>query len=222
MSTRTIEHPLNQEAIDYITKHCRTGTLEDYYLGTICRQGHNFGGSGFSLKRKKSRTCLQCSRTATHQFYSKDRVEHPLNQEAIDYINKMCRTLTTEDFYFGPICKNGHEFGNSGFSLRNKRTGICHECNSEGVRRHYEKNRESQLACQLRYRQRRKALLNQEEINYLAKHIKKPHLFFLGTLCHRGHDFNSSGKSIRYKSNGICVECHVTEQRRKSDGKKAS
>jgi hypothetical protein len=30
---------------------------------------------------------------------------------------------------------------------------------------------------------------------------------YLGSLCKRKHNWNNTGKSLRYKSNGGCVEC---------------
>ena len=29
----------------------------------------------------------------------------------------------------------------------------------------------------------------------------------LGVLCHRGHEYKNTGKSLRYKKNGDCIEC---------------
>lgn len=33
--------------------------------------------------------------------------------------------------------------------------------------------------------------------------------FYLGKLCIRGHDYNGTGKNLRYKSNSNCVECRI-------------
>lgn len=32
--------------------------------------------------------------------------------------------------------------------------------------------------------------------------------FYLGSLCKRGHDYESTGKSLRYKNRRDCIECH--------------
>jgi 5-methylcytosine-specific restriction endonuclease McrA len=34
-----------------------------------------------------------------------------------------------------------------------------------------------------------------------------PEKFYLGKLCPRGHDWNGTGRSLRYRSNTICTEC---------------
>ncbi len=37
--------------------------------------------------------------------------------------------------------------------------------------------------------------------------------YFLGLLCKRGHDFQGTGLSQRYKKNQVCVECALMRSR---------
>lgn len=39
---------------------------------------------------------------------------------------------------------------------------------------------------------------------------------YLGLLCPKGHDFEGTGKSLRYSKNQVCVECQRESMRRKS------
>jgi len=40
-----------------------------------------------------------------------------------------------------------------------------------------------------------------------------PEYKYLGFLCERGHDFEGTGMSLRYKSNGGCIECKKEDQK---------
>ena len=43
--------------------------------------------------------------------------------------------------------------------------------------------------------------------------------YYLGKLCHRNHDYKTTGKSLRYKSNYYCVECKkITSNEKKQNG----
>lgn len=42
-------------------------------------------------------------------------------------------------------------------------------------------------------------------------------LYFLGPLCRHGHDWNDTGKSLRYKSSRNCVQCRLDAARKEYD-----
>lgn len=42
---------------------------------------------------------------------------------------------------------------------------------------------------------------------------------FLGRLCERGHEYENTGKTLRYKKSGSCVKC-TQENRRKAAAKR--
>jgi uncharacterized CHY-type Zn-finger protein len=44
------------------------------------------------------------------------------------------------------------------------------------------------------------------------------HKYYLGKMCHNGHDFHELGKSLRYKTNRVCTKCGT--KRRAIDKKK--
>ena len=41
--------------------------------------------------------------------------------------------------------------------------------------------------------------------------------YCLGTLCKRGHDYEGTGMSLRYKSNGDCILCHKIYGKKRED-----
>ena len=44
---------------------------------------------------------------------------------------------------------------------------------------------------------------------------------YVGVLCKRGHDYNSTGKSLRYRANNTCVVCAAGHSRKHSKTDKA-
>jgi len=94
--------------------------------------------------------------------------------------------------YVGDLCKRGHEYQNTGGTLRS--AGQCIECKRiEGKERHRknpEKNREAQ-----------KRFSDSITENYLGK------------PCYRNHLYGDTGKTLR-GSDGTCVECKKIHAKR--------
>lgn len=78
------------------------------------------------------------------------------------------------------LCGRQHDYEGTGQSLRNGK-GDCVECMKENVRRHHQ------------------ARLIRASGNIGATE--------LGSLCRRGHEFESTGASLRKIKNQVCVEC---------------
>lgn len=95
-----------------------------YYLGNICRREHNWNDSGFSLRRKNGRECIECAKqdTRTHRDNVKSLV--------CDF---------GEKFYLSKICPHSHEWNGTGQSLRYKSNSLCVVCRKEYFQSNKEK-----------------------------------------------------------------------------------
>ena len=86
--------------------------------------------------------------------------------------------MEKEVHYLGKLCKNNHEYENSGETLRFISDRSCVECKKL---RQAERNRK-----------------RKEDIN---------EAFYVGGLCINNHKFEGEDKSLRYVSNNVCLEC---------------
>lgn len=125
---------------------------EKFILGSLCKRGHEFQGTGGSLRYKhangKAAGCTECRK---------------LNAETF----KQNQPQQTEKFILGSLCKRRHEFESTGQSLRYaKGTHQCVQCSKENgsdyrskhpdkikeySRQYYEANREAFLEYRSRY-----------------------------------------------------------------------
>lgn len=122
-------------------------------------------------------------------------------------------------FMLGTLCKYGHEWGNTGKSLRYlKATHNCLECNKiankqrflkETAQRHEGVKYLPSCNCAKCMTARR------QERAELARQLPpfNTDLMQLGRLCDRNHDYHGSGKSLRYIKDRGCVECGKQKQR---------
>lgn len=86
----------------------------------------------------------------------------------------------------GSLCLRSHDHEGTGMSLRSVR-GSCLECMKESTKKHYA------------------IRVERMELTPGARE--------LGALCKRGHDYECTGKSLRFKRNQVCVECSKIHQR---------
>lgn len=89
-------------------------------------------------------------------------------------------------YRLGRLCKNGHDFNGLSQSIRYISSGHCVDCLHKG--KPYIKREKETVPDHLL-----------EKFDSLA--------FRLGSLCHQGHDFEGTGKSLRYINNGGCEDC---------------
>lgn len=97
-------------------------------------------------------------------------------------------------FRLGRVCKNGHDFNGLNQSIRYISNGRCIDCKTSS--RPYLKR----------------------EKNPISDHLLGTFdslVFRLSTLCSQRHDFGETGKSLRYVSSGVCVECHKIYQQKR-------
>ena len=84
-----------------------------FKLGTLCKRGHDYEGTGQSL-RDLQRRCVECNRILQQEYYAE-------TQLASSYFNR-------KRLQIGILCKFGHEFNGTGGSLRRKSDNFCVKC----------------------------------------------------------------------------------------------
>lgn len=114
------------------------------------------------------------------------------------------REFNPKKHYLGRICKNGHNWQDTGHSIRFIKTRTCLDCSLERVKSRYYA---SEKAVRAERRQQKK----QGKIEKLGKEAIaygfNPKVFFLGSLCIHGHEWQDSGQSLRRVRDYSCEEC---------------
>ncbi len=99
---------------------------EKHFLGGLCGRGHDHNETGFSLKNTQTRSCVECKKLTERSR------------------RKLDKTILTEEigdrFVLGQLCRRGHDYKNTGFSLRRICNNCCVKC-SEASNVEYEKRR---------------------------------------------------------------------------------
>jgi hypothetical protein len=163
---------------------------EKFKLGKLCKRGHDWEGTGKTLKYVRNTQCPTCRGVKNIDFAPvKTDPEILFSEHNID----------PSRFRLGKICPNNHEWENTGKSLRTKNTGACIICSP---RKH--------LSAREEFPQ---TLFSEEEkIQFLQDHDIDPNLFYLTPVCKNRHNWMSTGFSLRMirKDNNIgsCVDCH--------------
>ena len=96
--------------------------------------------------------------------------------------------------YLGKLCKRGHDWHNTGKSLKYYANNTCVICNKEYSRELWRKNHPG--------------------FRPQAKPIRVNKCTYLGTLCKKHHNYKNTGMSLRTNS-GDCIECE--KERRKAN-----
>ena len=86
--------------------------------------------------------------------------------------------MENKKFYLGGMCKNNHEFENTGKTLRFKSDRSCVECKKI-----------------------------KEKENKEKRNLENDGKFYVGNLCDKGHNHNGENYSLRYTSSNDCIEC---------------
>lgn len=99
-------------------------------------------------------------------------------------------TFDAEKHYLGKLCCRGHEWELTGKSIRYQKSYGCVVCEQE---RNRKRNHISWIK-----------KVQQEGID-----CSEIGAYYLGALCRRGHDWEGSGKSLRYQCDTKCVRCRL-------------
>lgn len=154
---------------------------EKFKLGKLCKRGHDWEGTGRSLRYKKDCNCTACRGILDpgSDGVKKDLYNDELLNAGIDI----------SVFKLGRLCKRSHDWNNTGLTLRYRGEGAtCVECTCNA-------HIYNPLEC------------SPEESLMIQKAGYNPDNFALGTLCKNSHDWQDTGKSLRYKRDRACVDC---------------
>jgi hypothetical protein len=178
----------------------RNNVIDDkYYLGDLCGRGCEYEQSGKSLRYLSGGGCVECNRALSssvekREYNFKWKQNH---KEHISAYNRSYRGSQTgvrvqalapvpefdqRRYYLGRICKLGHDWEETGGSLRLRWSGRCWQCLKQW---------------QISQRKPRRTKIR---IVIASK-------YYLGSLCHKEHNYESTGKSLRYLSSDTCVAC---------------
>ena len=114
---------------------------EKYKLGSLCKRGHDYEETGYSLRRIKGSTCVECAKLNNRKYFlgnkeklreyskqwksdkrkrlknsSKDR--NKKKDPAIEKILSRVKPFDTDKFHLGVLCKRNHDYEGTGYSLR--------------------------------------------------------------------------------------------------------
>jgi hypothetical protein len=141
---------------------------EKHYLGTLCKRGHDYEGTGKSIRYKRNRGCVKCdllrnSDRETKKRKAKWHLENKHRRKLYFLVCEWCgegfscpsknqrcccpqhgnliKSYEAEQrkvpidhdmgevkAYFGSLCDRGHDYNNTGHSLRDLQKGQCLEC----------------------------------------------------------------------------------------------
>jgi len=163
------------------------------YLGRLCKKGHDYLGTGKSLRRVGHGTCVICGQINS-------QVKEPL--VPIKFWIEQTKTLRPDidinKFYLGSLCSKEHNFE----GLRRLSSRICLQC--EEVKR---KAKDEQRLIHSKKPNHQQSLSSQIEHTKIVAPEIDTSQFYLATLCKHKHEYAATGKSLRRIIGGDCVEC---------------
>jgi len=141
-----------------------------YFVGVLCKNNHRWKPrSKKSLRYIGGHACVEC-------------------QSADEY------KIVTGIYRLGSLCKYGHDWQETGKSLRNKNSSACIQCLKINKNRHYYKNK--------LYSEKQNKVID-------TGNMKR----YIGKVCKKEHYYLNFDGSERYKSNGHCVKCSLSRSR---------
>jgi hypothetical protein len=146
---------------------------EKHMLGSLCKNRHDYQGTRQSLRRKRRDEfegwCVYCQSDNDKERWAQ-RVEenHRTGKVGINCPCQECMEkkhgtteevdFDTEVFRLGQLCEAGHEWKNSGKTLRSIKYRDCPLCvRMRTTKRYYSKQKTNQLIARIRYRSNREA-----------------------------------------------------------------
>jgi hypothetical protein len=119
---------------------------EKFFLGVLCTAGHEWQGTGQTLRYASTRKCAEC-----HRRKERDR-QHKLTapkKAQAEKLKQSLQELLIENsvditvFKLGPLCLRQHDWNGTGYSLRYaNRSATCTECSLEHKRQRRRRNPE--------------------------------------------------------------------------------
>lgn len=170
-------------------------------LGRLCPKGHDWNGTGMSLRYRSKGGCCRCQYTRT-QLSAKEYIELTRQYPEIDY----------SKYRLGKLCKRGHDWNGTGMSLRKLHNGGCCACRQQGDKTKLQRRKTKVVAVAEVF-----AALTQD----LAEQIDRTK-HFLGYPCVRGHRWRDTEFTLRYFGQGQCVICVREDSKRRYDPERSA
>jgi 5-methylcytosine-specific restriction endonuclease McrA len=130
---------------------------QKHYLGNLCKQQHDYLGTGYSLKFRSNDECWHCKK-AYMTNYDRSLVPQRKNEreQRLALVEAKIVDLPNYDankFRLGNLCREKHSFRGTGQSLRYKSNRQCFFCHSEKSAKSYAENREERLAQRRKFKE---------------------------------------------------------------------
>ena len=110
-----------------------------------------------------------------------------------------------EKHYLGQLCDRGHEWENTGFSRCSRNNKVCLECDKDRARLYRQEKaakKKAQAEAELQ--------LDAQQLTDAGLSLDK---YKLGKFCPQSHNWQGTGKTLRYANDGKCVECMRASKR---------
>lgn len=121
-----------------------------YFLGFLCKNGHDYEGTGMSLYYLSNRSiCLTCDRERARQYRAERAASRKAQERSqADHRKALLESagLDPAKYRLGQLCKLKHDWNQSGFTLRYVKAGKCVECHRAEKRAEYHANPEQRQA----------------------------------------------------------------------------
>jgi hypothetical protein len=93
------------------------------YLGRLCKRGHDYEGTGQSLRRVGHGSCIKCSQETSG-------IQQPMTPVSywLELTAKLFPSLEGTPYRIGALCGEKHEYEQSGYSLCYRSSRGCVEC----------------------------------------------------------------------------------------------
>lgn len=96
-----------------------------FYLGKLCKRGHEWEGSGQSLRyRSGDKLCVECQKVRKHKYdkAKSEQLKEVKRKQREEKFAKIDPIILDEidntKFFLGKLCKYGHNYKETGYSLR--------------------------------------------------------------------------------------------------------
>lgn len=114
-----------ERKFESLRKHVQVHVFDPsrVYLGRLCKRGHDYEGTGQSLRRVGHGSCVKCGQ-------ENSGVTKPIVpvQYWIELTSRLCPDLEGSKFRLGDLCEKGHSYNDTGYSLRYLTSRGCIEC----------------------------------------------------------------------------------------------
>lgn len=167
--------------MDILAKHGFDSSK--FILGKLCKKGHDFEGTGQSVRYANSRRqCVFCAKNSQSRIRAEAKTEvvKAYQDTQSDAILAQ-HGFDSSKFILGRICKKGHEFGSTGKSLRYRYTSgrytgrpkDCAKCIEIQRNQWKQDNYEQYLEKNRRYYCENRDLLIEKARQYYQSHKKE-------------------------------------------------